>query len=139
MQRDDMETKEFHRVVAAVISDDQGRILISQRKENAVLPLLWEFPGGKVEYGESNQEALVRELKEELGVTIEVKEAMGRKIYEYTELIVDFYLFKAKLIDGEPQCLGCRDFAWVKPADLTKYKFPPADEDAIKQLVGSAK
>lgn len=132
-------TREFNRVVAAVIEDDKGRILISQRLENAMFPLFWEFPGGKVEPSETGRDALVREIREELGVKIDVGGALIRKTYEYTELVVDFLVFRAKIVSGEPECLACKTFKWVKPAELNKYRFPPADEDVINLLAEVAK
>jgi len=132
-------TKEFNRVVAAVITDDKGRILISQRLEDAMFPLMWEFPGGKVEASETGREALMREIREELGVEIEVGGALIRKNHEYTELIVDFWVFRAKITSGEPKCMACKTFKWVMPTELRDYKFPPADEDVINLLMEEVK
>ena len=133
---DNEKTKDFHRVVAAVIRNDEGRVLISQRLEKAVFPLYWEFPGGKVEPGETDQQALVREIREELGVDIEVGESLGTKVHEYRDFVVDFRLFEARITNGKPRAIACKTFRWVLPRDLGDYKFPPADEDAISRLVG---
>ena len=134
--QDNDETRAFYRVVAAVIRSEKGRVLISQRLEKAVFPLLWEFPGGKVEPGETDRQALVREIREELGVEIEVGESLGNKVHEYPDFMVDFRVFEARIVKGRPRSIACKTFRWVKPGDLRDYKFPPADEDAIRRLVG---
>ena len=136
MNFNDNGDREFNKVVAAVIEDEDGRILISQRQETSTFPLLWEFPGGKIEDSENGREALVREIMEELGVKIEVGVALVRKTHEYTELVVDFLVFRAKIVSGEPECLECKAFKWVKPTELRNYKFPSADKDVIGLLVG---
>jgi mutator protein MutT len=133
---DEEKTKDFHRVVAAVIRSGSGRVLISERLAKAVFPLYWEFPGGKVEPGETDEQALIREIQEELGVEIEVGDALGVKVHEYDDFVVDFRVFNAKIVNGRPRSIACKTFRWVRVEDLGDYQFPPADEDAIRRLMG---
>lgn len=123
------------RVVAAVV-ERGGRYLIAQRNPHAVFPLLWEFPGGKVEPGEDDASALRREMMEELGVGVTVGPLLERKVHCYREFSVDFRAYHCTLVEGEPQALNCAAFAWVPLADLASYPFPPADEEAIALLAG---
>ncbi len=122
-------------VVAAVVERD-GRYLIAQRNPHAVFPLMWEFPGGKVEPGEDDATALRRELLEELGVEVEVGALLDRKVHCYQDFSVDFRAYRCTLVRGEPEAIHCAGFAWVLPADFASYQFPPADEEAIALLVG---
>ncbi len=122
-------------VVAAVVERD-GRYLIAQRNPHATFPLLWEFPGGKVEPGEDDATALRREMMEELGVEVTVGALIERKVHCYREFSVDFRAYRCTLVKGEPQALNCAAFAWVPLADLASYSFPPADEEAIALLAG---
>lgn len=123
-------------VVAAVVERD-GKYLIAQRNPHAVFPLLWEFPGGKVEPGEDDATALRREMMEELGVEVAVGALLERKVHCYQDFSVDFRAYRCTLVQGEPRPLNCAAVAWVPLADLASYEFPPADEDAIALLVGS--
>lgn len=123
------------RVVAAVLEQD-GTYLIAQRNPHAVFPLLWEFPGGKVEAGEDDVTALRREMMEELGIEVEVGDLLARNVHCYQEFSVDFRAYRCTLLSGEPRALNCAGFAWVSLSDLAKYQFPPADEEAIALLLG---
>jgi len=123
-------------VVAVALIDPDGRILIAKRPEGKQLAGLWEFPGGKVEPGERPEQALIRELKEELG--IDVKEAclapfvFTSHAYEKFHLLMPLYLcrrWSGTVVAKEHSAL-----AWVKPAKLRDYPMPPADEPLIAWL-----
>ena len=120
-------------VVAAVIRRD-GRILITQRLDNVHLARLWEFPGGKVEAGESFEVALSREISEELGVKIRVKEEFFTTEHDYPGKSVRLHFFSCTLAEGEPAALGVADLRWVSPAELSQFEFPPADAELIALL-----
>lgn len=123
------------RVVAAVISQD-GKYLITQRRETAVLPLLWEFPGGKVEDGEADDQALERELAERLGARIRVGMKVGERRHEYDGYVVELALYSADLLDEQLEPRRVRTFRWVGSGDFDQYKFPDADQATMDVLLG---
>lgn len=128
--------KELISVVAAVISQD-GRYLITQRKPTAVLPLLWEFPGGRVEEDESNQDALLREVRWRIGVTVEVDELLGEHHHEYDHYDVHMKMYSCHLPEEAlPRPLNVNDLLWVPSDKLSDYEFPPADERTLTKLLG---
>jgi 8-oxo-dGTP diphosphatase len=130
-----MESKPHIRVVAAEIEKD-GQYLITQRNPHAVLPLLWEFPGGRVESGESDEQALARELKEEMGITVVVGVRSLSVSHEYERYTLDLVVYRATISEGEPECLKVHAIQWVKPSDFSNYKFPGADQATVDQLLG---
>src|SRR5687768_7491031 len=101
------------RVVAAVIADGQ-RYLITQRRPRAALPLMWEFPGGRVEDGESDAEALTREVRHRLEVEVETGELISYVSHPYEHYVVDLYLYDCRIVSGEPRARAVEAFAWVK-------------------------
>src|SRR5450432_2751522 len=115
------------RVVAAVI-EHGGRYLITQRRPTAVLPLLWEFPGGRVEEGETDTSALKREVRHRLGVDAQPGKLMSYVSHPYEHYVVELYLYDGKLIEGEPRAVNVGDFRWVTSEDFERYPFTPADE-----------
>ena len=123
------------RVVAAVLERD-GRYLITQRRASAVLPLLWEFPGGRVESSESDASALKRELFHRLGVTIEPGQLISFVTHPYEKYAVDLFLYECELTGGEPRPLNVADFRWVRSAEFDRYPFTPADELSMSKLLG---
>ena len=123
------------RVVAAVI-DDGGRYLITQRRPTAVLPLLWEFPGGRVEESETDATALQREVRHRLGVDIQVGQLISFVSHPYERYTVDLYLYDCRITEGEPKPLAVHDFKWVKSSEFDKYPFTPADEASMNKLLG---
>ena len=123
------------RVVAAVLERD-GRYLITQRRATAVLPLLWEFPGGRVEAGETDSIALKRELLHRLGVSIDPGQLISFVTHPYEKYAVDLFLYECTLVGGEPRSLNVADFRWVKSADFDRYPFTPADEASMSKLLG---
>jgi len=128
--------KEVIRVVAAVI-EDGGRYLIVQRMPYAVLPLLWEFPGGQVEMDETAEQALVREVRWRVGAGVEVGEKLGEHVHEYERYDVHLTMYACRLPAGQqPKPVNVHDLRWVASADLRDYDFPPADEQTMSKLLG---
>jgi 8-oxo-dGTP diphosphatase len=125
------------RVVAAVISRDD-RYLITQRRPSAVLPGLWEFPGGRVEEdGETDEQALKREVRERVGVEIEVLMCIGRRTHDYDGYSVDLALYQAHIIgDREPVAERVAACRWVASNEFENYRFPAADQATMDLLLG---
>jgi len=124
------------RVVAAEVEHD-GRFLITQRRPNAMLPLLWEFPSGRVEEGESDEEALRRELMERLGVEADVGKLSMFIKHDYPDYALDFCVYRCQLLTKEIRALRVAAWRWVTPAEMDHYDFPPADAETIRQLLES--
>ena len=114
--------------------ESDGSFLISQRHLDDFLGGLWEFPGGKRRSGESLERCLRREIKEEIGVNVEVGARHKAISFEYPDRIVNLYFYWAKIQRGTPKTVGCRDLRWVPPAELLNYSFPPADAELILEL-----
>lgn len=128
--------KEVIRVVAAVIEHD-GRYLITQRNANAVLPLLWEFPGGRVEPDESETVALIREVNGRIGVEIEVGAKLGEHVHDYTTYQVQLTMYSCRLpAEARPYPATVADLRWVTSREFLDYEFPPADERTMSKLLG---
>ena len=121
-------------VVAALIWDGP-RFMICQRPAHKARALLWEFVGGKVEPGETNEQALIRECREELAVTIAVQEAFMTVVHEYPDITVRLTLFDAVIVDGAPQKLEHNDIQWITPAQIPLYDFCPADTEILERIV----
>lgn len=128
-------TKRRVRVVAALIESEEGKVLITQRRPQAFMPLKWEFPGGKVEPGESDVEALKRELREELGIETDVGPEFFSLLHSYPDFDIDFHVYRCTLVFGSLRNLAVNDFRWVSLSDLEKYEFPPADQPTVDQLL----
>ena len=122
-------------VVAALIWEG-NRFLACQRPAHKKRALLWEFVGGKVEEGESYQEALVRECKEELGVDIAVGEKFMELIHEYPDITVRLILYHATIIAGEPKLLEHNDIKWLAVDEIDGYEFCPADTQILCAIKG---
>ena len=120
-------------VVAALVWD-KDKFLICQRPKNKARGLLWEFVGGKVEKGETKEQALIRECKEELGVTVDVGEVFAEKEYEYPDIAVRLTIFNATIIGGALQKLEHNDIKWINISEIPNYVFCPADEEILKKL-----
>ncbi len=113
-------------VVAALILRGD-RFLICRRPPHKARGLLWEYVGGKVEPGESREEALVRECREELGVTVAVGKVFHELVYEYSDLTIRLTLFEAEIAEGEPRLLEHVEMKWILPQEMELYDFCPAD------------
>jgi 8-oxo-dGTP diphosphatase len=132
----DVVGKKTIRVVAAVV-EHEGHYLITQRRETAVLPNLWEFPGGRVEGDEADEEALKRELRERLDAEARIGKKLGEKVHDYEGYRVALVLYEAILVEGKPlKARRVKDFRWVKSADFEQYPFPDADQQTMDQLLG---
>lgn len=122
-------------VVAALLWRGD-RFLACQRPAHKARGLLWEFLGGKVEPGESKEEALIRECREELGVTISVGEVFMELTHPYPDLTVHLTLFHAAILEGEPQKLEHNDLRWITRQEIDQYQFCPADQAILDKLRG---
>jgi mutator protein MutT len=120
--------------VAAGLVFRDGKLLITKRFDDAHLGGLWEFPGGKVEPGETFPVCLARELREELGIDVAVGELVESLTHAYPEKTVHLRFFHCRWASGEAQTLGCAAFEWVIAAELSLYAFPAADATLIQRL-----
>ncbi len=120
-------------VVAALIWDND-KFIICQRPAHKARGLLWEFVGGKVESGETKEQALIRECKEELAVTLTVGEKFMDVVHEYPDIMVHLTLFNATIAEGVPQLLEHNDIRWITPSEIPNYRFCPADEEILERL-----
>ena len=126
-------SKKITEVVAALIWEGNC-FLACQRPAHKARGLLWEFVGGKVEPGESREEALVRECREELAVTVETDEIFMEVTHEYPDITVHLTLFHARIAEGEPQKIEHHDIRWLTVDEIDQYEFCPADEEILLRL-----
>ena len=129
-----MKNSKITDVVAALIWE-KDRFLICQRPAHKARGLLWEFVGGKLEPGESRQQALIRECQEELGIEIAVGDVFMEVVHEYPDLLVRLTLFHATIASGVPQMLEHNDLRWITVKEIPQYDFCPADVDILKKLM----
>lgn len=127
-------TERIVRVVAAVI-EREGRYLVTQRRPTAVLPNLWEFPGGKVEPGETDALALRREIKERLDAEVEVQQMISFVRHPYERYTVDLHLYQCSL-KSEVRAAAVQSFQWLCSDEFDDYEFTPADEASMSKLLG---
>lgn len=120
-------------VVAALIWDE-NRFLACQRPAHKARGLLWEFVGGKVEPGETREQALIRECQEELAVTVAVQDVFMEVDHIYPDLTVHLTLFNASIAEGIPQKLEHNDLRWITVEEIDQYEFCPADEEILRRL-----
>lgn len=120
-------------VVAALIRD-RDKFLICQRPANKARGLLWEFVGGKVEKGETLDEALIRECREELAINVEPHGVFCEVTHEYPDICVHLTLINCAISSGEIQLLEHNDMQWITPAEIEKYDFCPADEEILRKI-----
>jgi 8-oxo-dGTP diphosphatase len=121
-------------VVAGLLVRD-GVVLITQRRADQALPLQWEFPGGKVEPGEAPAAALERELREEIGVTVEVGKVWDVLFHAYDAFDLVMLVYACRLVEGEPRAVEVADLAWVVPSELPRWDILPADRPLVDRLV----
>ena len=122
------------KVVAALIWKED-RFMICQRPAHKARGLLWEFVGGKVEQGETDEEALIRECKEELGIEIGTKDIFMSLVHKYPDMEINLILFNAYIKRGEPKLLEHKDIKWITTDEIPEYDFCPADEEILKKLM----
>ena len=120
-------------VVAALIWN-KGKFMICQRPAHKARALLWEFVGGKVEPGETKEQALVRECREELAVTLSVGDIFMDVVHEYPDITVHLALFNACISQGTPQKIEHNDIQWITPAQIPDYDFCPADTQILQRI-----
>lgn len=120
-------------VVAALIWD-KDKFMICQRPAHKARGLLWEFVGGKVEQGETKEQALIRECREEIAVTLSVGDAFMDVVHEYQDLTVHLTLFNAVILEGIPKKLEHNDIKWITPSEISNYEFCPADVEILKKI-----
>ena len=123
------------RQLTAIIERD-GRYLITQRRPTAVLPLLWEFPGGRVESGEKDPDALRREVLHRVGIDVEPGRLVSFVSHVYERYVVDLYLYECRLFEGQPRPVNVNDLRWVASSEFDSFPFTPADEASMSQLLG---
>jgi 8-oxo-dGTP diphosphatase len=114
-------------IVSAGLIIEQGKVLVTQRKEGDSHGLLWEFPGGKVKKGEEPRQALRRELKEELGMEVDVGMIFDAVFHIYPECPIFLLIYHCRIEKGAPEPLGCNDLRWVNLGELKQLPMPPAD------------
>lgn len=120
-------------VVAALVRDTD-RVLICQRPAHKARGMLWEFVGGKVEPGESREEALIRECREELAITISVGDIFTEVTHTYPDLTIHLTVFNAEITAGVPRKLEHNDLRWITADELDRYAFCPADQPIVEKL-----
>ena len=120
--------------VSAALIFYRGKLLITQRHAQSHLGGLWEFPGGKREPGETFEQCLVREIREELGVDIAVGELFEEISHDYPEKSVHLKFFTCKLLAGDPQPLDCAAVRWIEKTQLADFEFPAADAQLLTKL-----
>ena len=120
-------------VVAALIWEGE-KFLACQRPANKARALLWEFVGGKLEPGETLEEALIRECQEELDITVKPKDIFLTVVHEYPDLTVRLTLFNAVIAEGTPKALEHHDIRWITTSEIDELEFCPADEEILKKL-----
>ena len=121
-------------VVAALIWDGD-KFMICQRPAHKARGLLWEFVGGKVEKGETKEQALIRECHEELAITLKVGDVFTEVVHEYPDITITLTLFNAQIAEGVPQMLEHNDIRWITPSEIPQYEFCPADTEILKKII----
>jgi 8-oxo-dGTP diphosphatase len=129
-----MEDRKIIEVVAALIWCGD-RFMICQRPQNKSRGLLWEFVGGKVEKGESNGQALIRECKEELAITVEPISEFAVVIHKYSDITIRLTVFNSVIKSGEPKLLEHNDIKWIAKEEIKNYNFCPADEEILNKII----
>lgn len=129
--------KKYIKVVGAVIVKD-GKILCAQRNEHTSLPLMWEFPGGKIERNETSEEALIRELMEEMQCEISVGKKIVTTVHEYDFATIELTTFYAEMLNDQIVLEEHVDMKWLTPSELDTIKWAPADVEAVKKIMKNA-
>ena len=130
------QTPSFALDVAVAVIERAGQILIAQRKLEDSFGGRWEFPGGKLNPGETLEACLIREIQEELGLLIEVGQLIKVVEYSHPHRLIRLHCFSCRVLEGEPQALDCAGWRWVGTSELTQFQFPPASYPIIESLTG---
>lgn len=133
-----MSTRARKLVVAGLIRDDRGRILLTKRRPDQALPNQWEFPGGKLEPGESPVAALHRELREEIGVAVELGNVWEALFHAYPDFDLLMLVYPCRIIEGEPRPLEVAAAEWITVDGLASYDILPADLPLVERLRAEA-
>ncbi len=120
--------------VAAALIWDNNKFMICRRPAHKSNALLWEFVGGKLEPGETKQEALIRECREELNITVDVGEEFFDVVHQYPDILVHLTIFHATIAEGTPELLEHCDLKWITPKEIPQYTFCPADKDILQKI-----
>ena len=131
--------KKFMVEVVAALIRDNGRFLICRRPANKTRALLWEFVGGKVEKDETKENALIRECREELGITVRVDDIFMTVEHEYPDVTVRLTLFNSAIEEGVPRKLEHEEIKWIEPCEIDNYEFCPADKEILSRIKDLAK
>ena len=121
-------------VVAGIIKNEEGKILITQRNFKKAQGGLWEFPGGKIEPNETKEDAIVREIKEELDIDIQVENYISEKVFNYPEKDINLIALECKKINGDVKLLEHEDYRWIDNSELGNFEFAPADLFIVEKL-----
>lgn len=121
-------------VVAAIIKNESGKILIAQRNLKKSQGGLWEFPGGKIEKDETKEEAIIREIKEELTIDIKVDKYLAEKVFNYPDKDINLIAMECTRIGGNVELTEHEDYKWVTSDELTNFEFAPADEFIVERV-----
>ena len=125
--------KKIIEAVAAVI-EKNGNFLITKRLKTSPMGHCWEFPGGKIESGETIEACIIRECQEEIDVVIEPLRRLREEWYDYPHGHVHLWFVLCKIISGEPKPIECREVRWIEPCEFKNFEFPPADIGVIESL-----
>ena len=132
-----MNVPENINVVAAVIHDREGRVLLSRRPDHKHMGGLWEFPGGKIRTSENPRAALIRELREELGVEASIGKPLNSAVHEEPGLRILLHFYAVRLLAGQPVGREGQELRWVHPSELSDYPTPPADAELVALLAAA--
>ncbi len=121
-------------VAAVILENQQKKVLIGRRRAGGSCSGLWEFPGGKVEPGETLEQCAVRECREELGVTVRLRDIFDKAVHAYPDRTVALTFFRGEIAEGQPKTTVHHEICWADKKMLTGYEFCPADRDILKKL-----
>ena len=126
--------KKHKQIGVAVITNSEGKILIDRRQSGGEMGGLWEFPGGKIEFGETVEECIRREIKEELNIEITVGDRLTTISHDYQNFKVTLYVHFCQHVSGDPQPIECDEIHWVSTSSMNQYQFPQANAQIINLL-----